>query len=66
MTDHTTLIAELREHAEWARSELRQSQAELFDRAADALELETAQPELTPKQRKRIEAIIRERGLRSL
>ena len=37
MTD-PTLIAELRQHAEWARAESRQSQTELFDRAADALE----------------------------
>ena len=38
MTDHTTLIAELRQHAEWARAELNQARAELFDRSADALQ----------------------------
>lgn len=40
-TEYATLIAELRENAEWARRELRQSQAEIFERAADALERAT-------------------------
>ena len=48
MTDHTTLIAELRQHAEWARAELNQARAELFDRAADALE-RAAAPKCTHK-----------------
>jgi len=66
MTDHTTLIAELRERAEWARAELNQAAAECFEKAAGALEKATKPPELTPEQRFRVEAIIRERKLRTL
>jgi len=42
MTDHTTLIAELRERAEWARAELNQAAAECFEKAAEALEARAA------------------------
>lgn len=38
MTDHTALIAELLEHAEWEEQRLNQACADVLRRAAEALE----------------------------